>query len=166
MQRSMRCVPPRLSCLALAALLAGCGWPRDPEHTTERVSGKVLRAGVSENPPWIRIQGGEVSGIDAELIRAVAADAGARVAWRPGGESALMKDLKEGRLDVVAGGITSQSPWVKEMGAPRAYATVAGEKHLVLAPPGENGWIMKLEAAAHAHHSEIETSIAQATAQR
>ena len=162
----LRCALPRLFSLACTALLAGCGWPRDADHTTEHVTGKVLRAGVSENPPWIRIAGGEVTGIEADLIRALAADAGAQVAWRPGGESALMKDLKEGRLDVVAGGITSQSPWVKEMGAPRAYATVAGEKHLILAPPGENGWIMKLEDAAHAHHSEIETSIAQATAQR
>lgn len=161
-------MPPLRPAIALcsALVLAGCGWPHDPEGASQRVAGKVLRAGVSENPPWIAFQGDRVTGVEADFVRAIAADQGARVEWVRGGEDSLFHQLKANRLDLVAGGVTTESPWTKEMGAPRPYATMGGEKHLILAPPGENGWILKLERAARRHHSEIETWVAQATTRR
>lgn len=160
-----RAGPLGLSLLAVA--LAGCGWPRDPERTGEHVQGKVLRAGVSENPPWVRYgPGGEVQGVEANLIRAIAADTGSQVQWVRGGESALMKAAKDNRLDLVAGGITQESPWAKELGAPRPYAEVAGEKHLVLTPPGENGWIVRLDRITRRRRSEIDRWVSLESAAR
>ena len=151
---------------ALAAGLAGCGLPRDPEQASERIEGKVLRAGVSENPPWIRFEGAAVTGVEADLIRTIAADVGARVEWRRGGESALMKSLKENQLDLVAGGVTTQSPWSRELGATQPYLDFAGEKHLVLAPPGENRWITRIDRVVQAHRQQIAGWAAAETARR
>src|SRR4051812_24254632 len=108
----MRCALPRLFSLAALTLVAGCGWPRDPDHTGDHIAQtKVLRVGVSENPPWITLEGGQVGGIEAGMVRAVAADMGARVEWVPGGEGALMKELKARRLDLLAAGVTADNPW-------------------------------------------------------
>jgi polar amino acid transport system substrate-binding protein len=134
-----------VTCAALALALAGCGWPKDPEHTAEHVEGKVLRAGVSENPPYVVFQGSQVMGLEADLIRAIAADLHAQVQWSRGAEGPLMTALKDHKLDIVAAGVTEENLWAKELGAPRSYGKAGGHKHMLLVPPGENAWILRLD---------------------
>ena len=38
----------------------------------------VLRAGASENPPWVAFDGGTIAGVEPDLINAFAASLGAR----------------------------------------------------------------------------------------
>jgi polar amino acid transport system substrate-binding protein len=149
----------RRGVLALAAAslsLAACDFPKDPEHTSENVQGKVLRAGVSESPRSIRFEGSEPQGVEADLIRGLAAQMDARVEWRRGGETALLSELKRYRLDIVAGGITNENPWTKELGAARPYAKIGKEKHMVLAPPGENRWLLTIDRYQQAHKAELQ----------
>jgi polar amino acid transport system substrate-binding protein len=141
-----------MACLVLGA----CGLPRDPEGTSEAIEGKVRRAGVSDNPPWVSFDGREPQGLEADLVRGLAAQMHARIAWKRGGESTLLKDLKEHRYDIVVGGMTTESPWTKELGAARPYATVAKEKHLVLVPPGENRWLLTVDRDLAAHHDQLQ----------
>ena len=59
-------------CWAVASVivmvLAGCGIPRDPEGTLERIRGGTIRAGISENPPWTELSGGQAGGIEPRLL--------------------------------------------------------------------------------------------------
>ena len=98
--------------VTVLAVLAGCGWPRDVGTTLQDVRGGVLRVGVTENPPWIRMApGGDPEGAEAELVRKLAGRLGATVQWYPGSESALMAALKDRVLDVVVGGLDAAAPW-------------------------------------------------------
>ena len=48
-----RSIPLALAAVALlAVLIAGCGIPRDPESTLDRVRGGTLRAGITASEPW------------------------------------------------------------------------------------------------------------------
>jgi polar amino acid transport system substrate-binding protein len=127
---------------AAAVLLAACGAPKDPESTTERVrASHVLRIGVTENPPWIEFHGADVSGRDAGLVQAFARTLGATVQWDRGSESTLLNRLKERKLDVAAGGFTSDTPWTDQLGTSQTYA---GE-HLIFSAPGENRLLLELD---------------------
>lgn len=57
--------------LAAGVLLSGCGMPQDPDGTTQRVRGAMLRVGISHNPPWTDVTGESVSGIEADLCETV-----------------------------------------------------------------------------------------------
>ncbi|MEU4745395.1 transporter substrate-binding domain-containing protein [Actinosynnema sp. NPDC023658] len=110
--------------LVLVAVLAtGCGLPRDVDGTSERVRGGVVRVGVAENRPWTRVgDGGEVSGVEVELVRRLAERVGARVEWTVGAESSLMAAVGERQLDLVVGGLEGNSPWIEEASLTRPYA--------------------------------------------
>jgi polar amino acid transport system substrate-binding protein len=138
---------------AVAALLAGCGItiPTDPEGTLERVTGGTLRVGVSPNPPWTEVaQDAEPTGTEVALVNEFAATLPAEVSWTVGGEEPLIKALERGELDLVIGGLTSDTPWVEHAGVTKPYAKAtdpAGERiELVMAaPPGENAFLLRLE---------------------
>jgi polar amino acid transport system substrate-binding protein len=161
MPRSRHPALPLIAALAVAGGLGGCDWPRDPGGTTGRVEGKVLRVGVSDNPPFVSTAGGQVSGIEADLVRAIAADLHAQVAWSHGSEGPLMKALKDGKLDLVAAGVTQDNVWSKELGRPKPYAQLGGEKHMLLTPPGENGFLLRLDQITHAHQAELQARVAR-----
>jgi ABC-type amino acid transport substrate-binding protein len=129
--------------------------PRDPERTTERVEGHVLRAGVSSNPPWIRVENDRVEGVEADLIRGLAGQLHAEVRWIPGGETALFAALKQHQLDLVAGGVTTESPWTKELGATLPFAEAGGRKHVLIAAAGENRWLLTLDRYLHDHKPAV-----------
>lgn len=136
---------------ASALVLAGCGSiPADPDGTLERVQGGVMRVGVTENPPWVELSGGEPSGTEPTLILEFAEQLGAEVEWTVGSEATLAEALEVGELDVVIGGFLEDTPWA-EFGAPtRPYitaGTVEGdEKHVMLTPLGENAFLVALES--------------------
>ena len=108
----------------LMLLLAACGLPRDPDGTLERVRGGTLRVGVVHNPPWASLpRPGEAAGVEARLVRALAAEMGARVEWVPGGASALRGELEHRQLDLVIGGLSAADPWGPKLAFTRPYYT-------------------------------------------
>jgi polar amino acid transport system substrate-binding protein len=109
--------------LVIAAVLCGCRFPQDPEGTLDRVSGGVLRVGVSESDPWVTLAGGEPAGVDVELLRRFAETLDARVEWIEGSETELMEALHGGQLDVVAAGLTRRSEWQRVVALTRPYVT-------------------------------------------
>ena len=134
----------------LLHLVVACQLPRDPGGTLERVEGGTMRAGFVPNPPWVLEPGntGQVGGIEGTLAQRLAVQVGASVTWIPGTESQHLENLKHGRIDLLIAGLTDQSPVAREAGMTRPYYSEAGDppaRHLLVAPPGENAWIMRVE---------------------
>jgi polar amino acid transport system substrate-binding protein len=109
----------------LAALVAGCDWPKDADGTLAAVRGGVLRAGITAHPPWTSVSGDSVGGAEARLVERLAGRLDARVEWVRGAESELMRALRERVLDVVIGGLDAQAPWVQEVSLTRPYVRVS-----------------------------------------
>jgi polar amino acid transport system substrate-binding protein len=107
----------------LAVLAAGCGVPRDPEGTLDRVRGGTLRAGITASEPWTTLDGGQPGGVEVELVERFAGELGARVAWVDGSEADLMAALEMRELDLVVGGLTADTPWQATAAITRSYAT-------------------------------------------
>lgn len=141
-----------IALLAALLLLTGCGMriPSDPDGTLDRVTGATLRVGVSPNDGFTVVDDDEVTGTDAELVEGFAATIDADVVWVPGSEEALVRDLEEGELDLVIGGITDATPWVEQAGVTRPYDEFTDEhgtthKLVMLVPMGENAFLSALE---------------------
>ena len=118
--------------LALLPLLA-CGLPRDPEGTLERVRRDGIRVGLAEAPPWVALHGGPPRGVEVELVAELARSLGTRVHWHPGDLESRLVALHERELDLVAGGLTAETPWAKRVALTRPYYV---ESLLVGAAPG------------------------------
>jgi polar amino acid transport system substrate-binding protein len=128
--RSPRTVgPPRsgLAALIVAALLVvgagGCGIPRDPESTLDRVRGGTLRAGITASEPWTTLEGGRPGGVEVALVERFAHELGAKVEWVDGSEAELIGALEVRELDLVVGGLTADTPWQSKAAITRSYAT-------------------------------------------
>jgi polar amino acid transport system substrate-binding protein len=106
-----------------ALLLTGCGIPRDPESTLDRVRGGTLRVGITESEPWTRLEAGQPGGVEVELVRRFATELGARVEWVDGSEADLIAALEVRELDLVVGGLTADTPWQTKAAITRSYAT-------------------------------------------
>ncbi|HHT11870.1 MAG TPA: ABC transporter substrate-binding protein [Propionibacterium sp.] len=143
-----------LTAMFAFGLLAGCsepGYPRDPEGTLLRATDGELVVGVSTHPPHVDVSDeGEVSGPEADIVNGYAESIGAEVVWVEGAESELMEKLKLGELDIVVGGLSSDSPWATHAALTRPYGKTTGpdgkEAKLVLATRlGENALLSNLE---------------------
>jgi polar amino acid transport system substrate-binding protein len=128
--RSPRTVgPPRsglavlIAAVLLAVGVAGCGIPRDPESTLDRVRGGTLRAGITANEPWTTLEGGRPGGVEVELVEQFANELGARVEWVDGSDAELIGALEVRELDLVVGGLTADTPWQSKAAITRSYAT-------------------------------------------
>jgi polar amino acid transport system substrate-binding protein len=144
-----------VAALAVAgAAGAGCSAPRDPEGTLERVQGGVMRVGVTESEPWVVLRpGAEPAGLEADLVRRLARRLGARVRWTEGSEADLVAALHEGRLDLVAGGFTRETPWQREAALTRPYHVsrlVVGFPAFADAPPTIAGQRISVERGTEA----------------
>ena len=135
------CVPA--ICLSVAA----CGMPRDPEKTSERIaSTHELRVGVTDNGEWADAQSAEPRGIEPDLVRRFAAQTGAHVLWTRGSETSLVHALKENELDIAIGGFDKKTAWKSVAGVSQPFAATADKKkHVFLAAPGENRFILTLD---------------------
>lgn len=140
--------------LIAAVLLSGCTepeFPRDPHGTLLRATGGELRVGVSENPPHTEVaDDGSVSGDEVDIIGAYAESIDAEIVWSHGAESVLMERLKLGRLDILIGGLASDSPWTTHAAFTRPYAEVTGpdgkpQKLVIAVLMGENALQSSLE---------------------
>ena len=141
-----------LAAIVAALLTTACGGlPADPRGTLERVTGGVLRVGVSPNPPHTDVRGtAEPGGSEVVLVRDFAATLPAEIEWTVGGEEMLILALEHGDLDLVVGGLTADTPWTEQAAITKPYADATdptGKKvELVMAAqPGENAFLLRLE---------------------
>jgi polar amino acid transport system substrate-binding protein len=123
-----------------AALLAvvlnvGCRFPDDVEGTLDRVEGGTLRVGVIDNPPWVNLDSGDPRGVEPTLLRRFAAGLDAEIAWYEGTEPDLMEALHGFQLDVVVGGLTRSSPYMKEVALTAPYVDTETQ---IGVPPGSD----------------------------
>lgn len=124
----------RLLLTGLLALGLACeDYPRDPEGTLDRARGGTLRVGVSDAEPWVTGSDGVPGGLEADLVRGFAETIGADVEWVRGPHQEHMEALAKFELDLVAGGVTTATPWKKDVGLTRPYLK---ERWLVGVPPG------------------------------
>jgi ABC-type amino acid transport substrate-binding protein len=154
---------PLLSAAAivLGLSLTGCGItiPADPSGTLDRVRGGELRAGISPNGDFVRVDAADPAGSEVEAIEEFAASLGAEVEWTVGSEEALVRGLEDEELDLVAGGLTDQTPWIDKAGVTRPY-TEAVDAHgaplkiVMLVPIGENAFLTELETFLTARDQE------------
>jgi polar amino acid transport system substrate-binding protein len=121
--RNNRAMRSLLAAAVAVLLLAGCGIPRDPESTLDRVSGGTLRVGVTESDPWTRLDGEQPAGVEVELVRRFAGELGATVQWVQGSEADLIAALEVRELDLVVGGLTADTPWQAKAAITRSFAT-------------------------------------------
>lgn len=105
-----RCVRV-LALLLVAGLLAGCdeeGFPRDPDHTLQRVlsTGEMTVAAV-DSPPWVILAGdAPLSGAEVVLVEAFADELGVEIDWRHLSAFEALEGLEQGDLDLAIGGFT------------------------------------------------------------
>jgi polar amino acid transport system substrate-binding protein len=120
--------------LAVLVLSIGCGLPRDPDGTLERVRGGTLRAGLVERPPFTQAGPETPSGVEVILVQELARSLGATVEWTVGTEPRLMEALKHRKLDLVVGGISADTPYAAHVALSRPYLRA---RLTVGAPTGE-----------------------------
>lgn len=146
--------------LAVPVLLAAAGcdrFPKDPENSLEKALERgSLRVGLTEAPPWVTRRGSQPGGVEVALIERFAQGLGVTPDWRWGPMEGHMHALERFELDLVIGGVTEKNPWSKKGAATRPYY----QKHLVLAPPGENALLVRLERHLMRPPSEIEALLA------
>lgn len=138
-----------LVALLLATALSGCGLaiPTDPDGTLRSVSGGELRVGVSPDPGLVS-RGDPPTGSIPDLVEGFADSVDADVEWTIGSEETLVGMLERGDLDLVAGGITDQTPWLDKAGVSRGYTNIDGADGrtlVMLVPLGENAFLSALE---------------------
>lgn len=128
-------------------LLAACGLPRDPQSTSQRIAAAhELRVGVTDNGEWVDAQAAEPRGIEPDLVRQFAARIGAHVLWTRGSETTLVHALKQNELDLAIGGFDKKTVWKSTAGVSQPFAETADKKkHVFLAVPGENRFILTLD---------------------
>jgi polar amino acid transport system substrate-binding protein len=125
---------PVVLVLLVTAAATGCGLPRDPEGTLERVRGGTMRVGVVVHEPFTRVVDGTPSGTEVELVQEFAGTLGAQVEWTPGTEAELMEALGKRELDLVIGGISAKTPYGSHVALSRPYLRA---RLTVGAPPGQ-----------------------------
>ncbi len=137
----------RILLTIVALALAGCAdFPRDPERTEALVrESKVIRLG------WVTAAAPEPKAL--EILAKIEEATGARIQSKQADSEALLRELEEGKIDLVYGHFAMNSPWVKHVHLGKALGWRAESPKHVAAPRfayrnGENGWIMRVEGLA------------------
>jgi ABC-type amino acid transport substrate-binding protein len=148
----MRRAGLRAFALLAAGVLAGCAAiPADPGGTLDRVRGGELRVGVTERPPWVEFpESGDPAGDEPDLVEEFARTLNADVSWVQGSEHKLVAELEHGVVDLVIGGIPSDTPWSEQAGMTRPYRSATDEhggqlELVMLVRNGENGFLLELD---------------------
>ena len=124
---------------------AGCGMPRDPDGSFQRVQSGTLRAGFTENAPWASLKDTGPGGIEVALVEAFAREVNAQVVWTRDSEADLIEALQGGRLDIVVGGLRESTPWKSQISLTRPYAATGGEGRVMAVRQGENRWLLEVD---------------------
>lgn len=125
-------------------VLSGCDdLPRDPEETTEEVTGAVLRVG------WVA--GAEPTEIERAAVAELAARLGADVAWSEAAVHKLVSDLDDGTVHLVGGELPETTPFATEIGLTKRVGTVAlggkAEPTVMAIRSGENRFLLLVNEA-------------------
>jgi polar amino acid transport system substrate-binding protein len=132
--------------LALLALSACDGYPRDADHLTRRAAEHGMRVGASHDPPYVVVAAdGSVSGIEADLVQGFADAHGYRLTWAANGHDVMMRDLERAHLHAVIGGHHRKSPWEPKVGWSQSLHLRANDdaplpERRIALPPGQCGW--------------------------
>ncbi|GAA1761438.1 transporter substrate-binding domain-containing protein [Kocuria aegyptia] len=136
--------------VVLVATGCAASYPTDPHGTLERVTGSVLRVGISHHEPFVSVAGPAPSGREVELVEQYAATLSAEVEWTADGEEELVDQLEHGRLDMMIGGLTDKTPWQQKVGLTRPYTQATDEfgqteKRVMAVRRGENAFLLDLD---------------------
>jgi polar amino acid transport system substrate-binding protein len=146
---------------ALLLIAQGCErFPKDPDHTLEKVKNGILLVGYSENPPWVIKTENEPTGIEAELIKEFAKSLRANIRWINGTEQSLFESLEKNEIHLVIAGITKDTPWSKKGGLTRPYVEHQKKNRVMAVPLGENAFLVQLEKFLHKEKEQIKARIA------
>jgi polar amino acid transport system substrate-binding protein len=107
--------------VAMAAVLSGCQFPRDPDGTLDRASGGTIRVGVGQRMPWAGWQGDRPVGVEVDLVTELANRLHARVEWCRGSDEELLEALQKRALDIVAAGLDDRSAWKTKVSFTRFF---------------------------------------------
>ncbi|GER21523.1 cystine ABC transporter substrate-binding protein [Zafaria cholistanensis] len=117
------------ACLALGLTLTGCGSSSGssaaaadctPAHAgLEPINAGKLTVGTPVTPPYVLKNGTEISGVDAEIIKEIAAMECLEVDWQEMTFAAGMQSLQSGRVDTTMGGVyrTAERAELLDLGA-------------------------------------------------
>ncbi|MDQ4076642.1 MAG: transporter substrate-binding domain-containing protein [Chloroflexota bacterium] len=141
--------------LLIAVLCVACGFPRDPNNTLEQVRGGTLRVGAVENEPWVMREDDQAVGIEAELVKELAQQLEAQIEWTWGTEQEMLEKLQHFELDLVVGGLVESTPWRNHIALTNPYY----QERVIAVPPGENGWLMRVEEFLQARRSSIRETV-------
>ncbi|MCW4386644.1 transporter substrate-binding domain-containing protein [Salinibacterium sp. SYSU T00001] len=125
--------------------------PTDPNGTLDRVTGGVLRVGVTPYEDRVVLhENGPPSGVEVELVKDFAETLDADVDWQSGSEGQHVRALEDHELDLIIGGISDRTPWSSKTGVTRPYAEITTEdgtqlKLVMLVQMGENAFLSELE---------------------
>lgn len=109
--------------LVIGLLPVACGVPRDPEKTLEKVTGGVMRVGITGSDPWTALEGPEPTGVEVELVERFAESLDARIDWVEGSEAEIFEALEVREIDLAIGGFTSQNSWAGTVTFTHPYIT-------------------------------------------
>ncbi|MFS0892607.1 transporter substrate-binding domain-containing protein [Microbacterium sp. 179-I 3D3 NHS] len=131
--------------------LTGCGVtvPADPDGTLQSVTGGELRVGTSADAGLVEVVDGEPRGSIVDLVDDFADSIDAQPTWTVASEETLVTRLEAGDLDLIAGGITADTPWLDRAGVSRGYTGIDGadgREIVMLVPLGENAFLSALES--------------------
>ena len=116
---------------------------RDPEETTEQVSGGVLRVG------WVA--GAEPNAIERGAVAGVAERLGASVEASEGPIHHLVSELQEGRLHLLGGALPEKTPFASEIGLTKHVGAVVlrgePEPTVMAIRSGENRFLLLVNEA-------------------
>lgn len=135
--------------VVLMLVIAGCDLPRDPEGTLARVAGGTMRVGVA-HPPDLGPEEAAIASLERDLAERFGREIKARIEWVSVTESEGMERLHRYELDLLLAGLKKTTPWQNKVALTRPYLiTQRGERkieHVLAVPPGENRWMVRLEA--------------------
>jgi polar amino acid transport system substrate-binding protein len=114
----------RVATAVVIVLAAGCGIPRDPEGTLDRVDGGSMRVGITERPPWTLLGDDGPAGVEVDLLEGFARSIDAEIEWFEGSQAELLTSLEERELDLVVGGFTDDDAWAQQATFTQPYATI------------------------------------------
>lgn len=125
----------------LLIILTGCNYPKDPENSFDEANNDSLKVGIVNNPPYVIIENGKVSGTEIEILKNFANSNELNISFKEGSESILVKKLKNYTIHIIAGGFDKKTIWKKYTGTSTTYDS----EHLFLIPKGENKLLQRLE---------------------
>ncbi|MCB0311569.1 MAG: transporter substrate-binding domain-containing protein [Bdellovibrionales bacterium] len=145
--------------------LSACDLPRDPQRTLKQIKARGIRVGWSPNPPFVVRTGNQPSGFEVELIQRLAGSLNTEVVWISGGLEEHLRELSRFEIDLVAAGLSSDTPWRGRVALSKPYAfseRKASEQRVLALPPGENAWLLMVDKFLLKHRDEIERQILEA----